>query len=151
METVKKSLQKPTATMKFIDVLIRIRGKVDIFGPESSESRDVLATFTLIREKAINDEIVVFGRKEWRMTRAEDLEILAPRIPIPIKHWEDHVIDYTVFANDRLAITENNKTIQDTKDTYGDLWFDKNQVDTIWPAPKQTIKEWIKSKLCPNG
>ena len=83
LESQKEVIRKPSPTMKLGDLLVRIVGKPDIFGPDNSESMQVLASLTLIREKAQNDELKVFGRGEWRSTRPADMETLAPRSEPP--------------------------------------------------------------------
>lgn len=136
----KEKRRKPAPTMSLEAVVKRIRGKEDIFGPENSESAEVLRALTLIRERAANGSLTIFGSREARYVRPEHHATAISRMPIPKEFWLDNTIDYIAFTTNRDGITKMVGKPNDRSNEYEYLWLDKHEVDTIWPPPRRTIR-----------
>jgi hypothetical protein len=132
--------RQPEPTMRLEDVVKRIRGTDDVFGPDNSESMKVLQALEAIREKALHGTIAVFGclYREWRATKPEHWPILV-RHPIPPGHWTDHGISYIEFTTDRMG--EVRDLANKEAATYIMLWFDAHEIDSVWPRARRRI-DW---------
>ena len=107
-ERAREANRKPSPTVSLMDLLPRIRGTVDIFGPQYSESGKLADALALIREKAMLGEITVFGKTNWRSATPENYKWL-PRERISPEYWNTHELDYMEFVQDRRGvITEAN-------------------------------------------
>jgi hypothetical protein len=133
--------RNPQPTIRLEDVVKRIRGKDDIFGPENSESSEVLKVLTLIRENAANGSLIIFGSQEARYVKPEHQGMAISRMAIPKVFWETNAFDYIAFTTNRDGITKPTRKPDDRSDEYEYIWLDIQQVDAIWPKPKKRI-EW---------
>jgi hypothetical protein len=136
----KDTNRKPQPNMRLEDVVKRIRGKDDIFGPENSESGEVFKALTLIREHGAIGSLMIFGSKEIRYIKPEHHDLAVSRLPIPKEFWEANGFDYIAFLGNRHGITKPTQRPDDRSNEYEYIWLDKDQVDNVWPPIKSI--EW---------
>jgi hypothetical protein len=141
LQKEKDKNRAPRPNMKLEDVVKRIRGKDDIFGPENSESAQVLQALTLIRESAHNGALTIFGSKEVRYVKPEHHEFAISRMAIPPEFWKTYTFDYIAFTSNRDGITKPIGRPDDRSMEYEYIWLDRDQVDSLWPPPRKRI-EW---------
>jgi hypothetical protein len=141
LQKEKEKTRKPQPTIKLEDVVKRIRGKEDIFGQNNSESQEVLRALTLIREKAYNGALTIFGSKEVRYVKPEQHHVATSRLVIPREFWEKYQLDYIAFASNRDGITKPIGRPDDRSIEYEYIWLDRHQVDEIWPPSRKSI-DW---------
>lgn len=119
----------PESNMPLEDVMVRITRRSSTSQKNGKAGADILAAFGEIRELALQGHLVVFGRYN---VVASDMDIY-PREPIPADFWRGHQIGYLEYLRDRRGKTERCRS--DAKEfPYSDLYFDRGQVDTRWPA-----------------
>jgi hypothetical protein len=139
----KEKNRKPRPDMKLEDVVKRIRGKEDIFGPENAESTQVLDALSRIRESGANGAVTIFGVKGLQYlpnSSSVIADAIVVRLVIPAVFWEKNAISYLGFVKDRIGVTEDTTTTNQGFGTgYGYLWFDSMQVDSIWPPARVRI------------
>ena len=135
----KETGKKAEPNMRLEEAVKRIRGKEDIFGPDNSESASVLEALETLREKLLHEHIEAFGcrHEEWRAAHS-DLRGMLVRHKIAAHHWEDHNLDYLTFTEDRAGlVVPIHKPLGEA--THYQIWFDADQIDRVWPAPR---KKW---------
>jgi hypothetical protein len=127
---------KPEPNMQLDEVVKRITGRDKLPLPIEEGSVDLIYACNQIREKALNDLIVIFGCTEWRSTQPKDYDHMV-RSRIPAEYWRNHKIDAAdSFGTDpilRRGITSKITGGWD-KTEYLWLWFDRSQVETQWPG-----------------
>ena len=140
LERERESSRSLGPTITLSDTVNRIRGKDKISGDDDLQK--IVEIFAQIREKARNMEIIIYG-KDLDALDKEEFE-LEPRGFISFDFWSQNKIDSDLYFIDLKGKT---KPIGVYKiGDYEELWLDQNQVNKIWPLPKQTWKEWFKSK-----
>jgi hypothetical protein len=132
--------KKTEPNFKLEELVRRIRGTDKLPGVNDPESIEILRVLELIRQKALLGIVDVFGcdHREWKGTQGVHRDML-PKHPIQREHWASHSMNCSEFLCDRLGLVcgaENGRTV----DTYIMLWFDRSQVDRVWP-PRRSI-EW---------
>lgn len=143
LDKERESHLKPIPTMSLLEVVQRVIGRKNIFGKENKKSMEVLKALCDITEMAKIGSIVVFGRKDWRTVRPSEI-FLATRSEIPKSYWDDHCLEYMYFANDARGQTAHKGLIE--RDEYLDIWFDRRQIDVLWPR-----KRWWGRRLEDGG
>jgi hypothetical protein len=135
--------RKSEPDMTFEQVIERIRGKKDIFGPENSESLEVSKAFRSIEERAASGALVIFGSKGIRSLdglQRDTVGAMLKRLPIPADFWSSNSFDYLSFIEDRSgATTDTTQRDQKFGSGYGNIWLDSKQVNSIWPEPRKRI------------
>jgi hypothetical protein len=133
--------QKPQPNMRLEDVVKRITGLQRLPAAIEPGSTDIIDACELLREKALHDLIDVFGGIGWRATRPADYDRMI-RDRIPSNYWRDHQLDVIGFlgGDDHRGRTCDLAGDSSGEDYYG-IWFDKDQIDALWPAPKRRI-DW---------
>lgn len=104
--------RKPQPNMKLEDAVKRIRRKGDIFGPNNSESAEVMRALTLLREHGSTGELTIFGSKEVRFVKPEHYDVAITRLPIPTEFWQTHDFDYIAFTDDQNGMTRDSTKAQ---------------------------------------
>jgi hypothetical protein len=137
-QEAKAAKRKPSPTWSLQDdVLPRLRGTHDLFGPAFSESGKLADALADIREKALLGQVTVFARKGWRSATPASYPQI-PREPVPADLWKSHSIEYLEFLKDRRgAITPNIPAGSSAE--YIDLWFDEAEVRAAWPSKAQPL------------
>jgi hypothetical protein len=133
--------RKPEPNMSLEDVVKRIRGKEDVFGPEHSESMEVLRAFKLLTERGATGAITIFGSKGVRYVKPEFTDVALTRLPIPAEFWQTNTFDYSAFLDDRSGVTRNETKPHELGSGYGYIWFDRQQINAIWPPRRRTL-DW---------
>jgi hypothetical protein len=139
----RESRRKPEPNMTLEEVVKRIRGKDDIFGPESSESMEVKRAFTWIEERAKTGAITVFAVKGISYFPDKgNADAYVRRFPVPANEWETHVIDYLAFLDDPKGRITPYSPTEEAKvgSGYAYVWFDRGEINSIWPAPKRKMR-----------
>lgn len=126
----KDKSRKAEPSMQLEEVVKRIRGKDDIFGRENSESMEVMRALQALREKAQLGLLEVYGRKGWRSVRPAEYDLI-PRVRIPVEYISEHWVSYIEFIDDRRG--ELSHDANSAPGEYIDIWFDRAQVEAMWP------------------
>jgi hypothetical protein len=131
-----KKSGKPEPNMHLEEVVRRIIRRDRLPLPTEEGSNDLIYACNQIREKALNDQIVIFGCAEWRSTQPKDYDHMV-RSRIPAEYWKDHKIDAAdSFGTDQIfrrGITSKITGGWDQTE-YLWLWFDRSQVTAQWPG-----------------
>ena len=137
----KDKKRKPQANMNLEDVVKRIRGTDDIFGPNSSESAEVFKALKSLVEHGATGSLTIFGCKDVKCAPANYVDMaMPPRLPIPAEFWRTNSFDYTAFTGDRIGITRDGTSNDNAIGSgFGYIWFDRAQIDSIWPRPRSKI------------
>lgn len=124
----------PQPTMRLEDVVKRITGLNELPGSNEPGSAQVFDACELLREKALNRAINVFGGLNWRTTKPADYDKMV-RGPIKPEFWLKNRIN----AIDLMGEDKRGRTVPLTglamshDEDYFSIWFDENQVESIWP------------------
>jgi hypothetical protein len=137
--------ESPEPEIDLLDVVQRALGTTDILGgtkrhPSGErycEKREAIRrVFHLVRERAVNNRLTVFGRIGWESASPDQYRVL-PRKQINAAFWESHEIDYPSFVNDKIGRTSSIHARR--HGVYLDLWFDENEIERIWPARRRKL------------
>ncbi len=132
--TAPKSQLQPN--MRLEDVVKRITGLHDLPSSTEPRSKAVSLACGTLREKALLNQLAVFGGLHWRTTRPADYDNMV-RARIPPEYWKDHVIDVIGFLG--IEVGDYRGRTEDLAGTWGDpgyyygIWFDKDEIDALWP------------------
>ncbi len=131
----------PRPDMSLEDLVRRVRGKQDVFGPEHPGDIEVLRAFTRIEEHAAAGAITVFGVPGvTHVASFGNPDAVARRVPIPVDAWRTHSLSYTDFLQDksgRVDPTDQHQRI--VGGGYGNIWFDSRQIDSLWPTSRRRL------------
>ena len=131
-----KQSSKPEPNMHLEEVVKRLTGRDRLPLPIDPGSDDLIYACNQIREKALNDQIAVFGCAEWRATQPKDYDHMV-RSRIPAEYWKSHKIDAAdSFGTDQIFRRGITSRIAGGWDgtEYLWLWFDRSQVEAQWPG-----------------
>jgi hypothetical protein len=122
------------------DVLRRMTGRVEFPRANEAASMPILHACDELREKARLGVLSVFGGVGWRTARPADWDRLM-REPIPALYWSNHRIDVIDFLGGDNGGDYRGRTIDltgkwDDPTNYYGIWFDKDQIDRLWPSPQ---------------
>lgn len=127
--------RKPAPNIRLDDVLRRITGLSTFPGSNAPGSMVIRRACDTLREKALLQEILVWGGLNWRTAKPADWDNLI-RAPIPAEYWRNHKIDVIDFLGEdgegdhRGRTTDLVGTWGNPKDYYG-IWFDRNDIDAL--------------------
>jgi len=131
----------PQPNMRLEDVVKRITGKDDFPGANESGGEEIRRVCEGLRQKAVLENISTFGGINWRTTRPADYDRIT-LVRIPAEYWKDHRIDVIEFLGpDKKRGRTIALTGTPSPDDYYGIWFDKNEIDALWPAPRRKI-DW---------
>lgn len=131
LENERNYKRKPEPTIRLKDVMSRIRGKSDHFGPDYKESQAVSDALLVLQEKAALGLISVFGRLDWRNDSPSKSDN-ALRLPIPPDEFRRNYFGpMFFFENPSGGLFEPQERVP----KYVDIWFDRAEIDKLWPEP----------------
>lgn len=132
--------------MRLEDVLKRIVGRSTLPLPDETDSALILNACERLREKALLGVIDVFGGINRGATRLPDYDSMI-RDKIGPEYWRSHQINAIGLLgnNDMMGrTTASDPFAEGFGDTdsnyYYGIWFNRNQIDAIWPPPRRRTK-----------
>lgn len=142
------STRNPTPNIRLDDVLRLITGLATFPSSNEPGSMAVLKACETLREKALLQEISVFGGLNWRTAKPADWDNLI-RAPIPAEYWQDHRIDVIDFLGADGSGDHRGRTIDlkgtwgDPKDYYG-IWFNRDEIEALWPNDRLPLRDAMR-------
>lgn len=129
---LRASVTQPSLRLE--DVVKRLSGKSTLPGSNDRGSTQIFDVCEMLREKALQGAIDIFGGINWRSTRPADYDKMV-RARVPADFWRTHRIDVIEFLGSpdkrgmTVALAPTARPLG--AEQYYGIWFDKNQIDAL--------------------
>ena len=122
----------PEPNVRIDDVVKQILNIDKLPLPIEQGSMAVFPVIDAILERAMNGNISVFGGIEQRLRKESEWDSLV-RARIDKDYWKTYRIDGNELLTNHRGTTWSSDVRAPNRDTYCGLWFDRREVDAIWP------------------